>query len=457
MTRPRRGDAALLDGWGVAATAAGNALEFYDFIAYGTFAVYIGRAFFPSGSPLTSLLLSLATFGVGFLTRPLGGLWIGAYADRAGRRPALTLTIALMAAGTLALVLTPSYSTIGPAAPVILVLARLAQGFALGGEVGPATAVLLECAPLGRRGEFVSWQGITQGGAVFAAGLVGFGLAQALSAEQLAAWGWRLPFALGLLIVPIGLYIRRRLPETLEATGVHGSAAVLRNLWKDHGTTLVLAVLIIMSLTISTYVNNYMTTYALTTLRMSASQAMVASVGNGASMMIAALVSGRLCDRYGRKFVMIIPRIALLAAVYPAFLLLLHRTTPMMLVLVTVFLQLIGGLSGTAALTALAEAFPNRTRSSALAVTYAIAVAVFGGTAQFIVTWLLSVTGDRAAPAYYVMVTSGISLWAMFRLTRTRPGRSSEPTHPHQMALDRRQSGTVQQAEQTAEPSVADQ
>lgn len=456
MTRARGGDAAVLDGWGVAATAAGNALEFYDFIAYGTFAVYIGRAFFPSGNPLTSLLLSLATFGVGFLTRPLGGLWIGAYADRAGRRPALTLTIALMALGTLALVLTPSYSTIGPAAPVILVLARLAQGFALGGEVGPATAVLLECAPLGRRGAFVSWQGITQGVAVLAAGLVGFGLAQTLSAEQLAAWGWRLPFALGLLIVPIGLYMRRRLPETLEATGVDGSAAVLRTLWAHHGTTLVLAVLIIMSLTISTYVNTYMTTYALTTLRMSASQAMVASVGNGASMMIAALVSGRLCDRYGRKLVMIIPRVALLAVVYPAFLLLLHRTTPLMLVLVTVCLQLIGGLSGTAALTAIAEAFPNQTRSSALAVTYALAVAVFGGTAQFIVTWLLGLTGDRAAPAYYVMATSVISLWAMFRLMQRGRGSSAEPAHPHQMALARRQLGTVQQPEQAAEPRVAD-
>lgn len=203
----------MLNRWTVAATVAGNALEFYDFLTYSTFAVYIGHAFFPVGSALASLLLTLATFGVGFLTRPLGGILIGAYADRAGRRPALMLTIALMTLGTLGLALTPSYARIGMLAPVILIVARLVQGLALGGEVGPSTAVLLECAPLGRRGLYVSWQNASQGLAICAAGIAGFVLSSALDKEQMAAWGWRVPFLLGLTIVPFGLYIRRRLPR----------------------------------------------------------------------------------------------------------------------------------------------------------------------------------------------------------------------------------------------------
>src|SRR5665213_1106991 len=207
----------VLNRWAVAAFVAGNALEFYDFLLYATFAVYIGHAFFPSGNALVSLLLSLATFGIGFLTRPLGGLLIGAYADRVGRRPALMLTIILMTLGTLGLVLTPTYASIGLCAPVILIVARLVQGLALGGEVGPSTAMLLECAPAGRRGFFVSWQNASQGMAILAAGLAGFAVSVILDQEQLASWGWRIPFALGLIIVPVGIYIRRSLPETLAA------------------------------------------------------------------------------------------------------------------------------------------------------------------------------------------------------------------------------------------------
>jgi MFS family permease len=414
---PDRVGAVGLTGWSVAATVAGNALEFYDFIAYSTFAVYIGRAFFPSGNGVTNLLLTLATFGVGFLTRPLGAVWIGAYADRAGRRPAMTLTIGLMAIGTLALVVTPTYASIGMAAPIILVAARLVQGLALGGEVGPATAVLLECAPLARRGAFVSWQGISQGAAVLSAGIVGFALSQLLGGETMADWGWRLPFAFGLCIIPFGLYIRRRLPETLEVRGTRGSGAVLRMLWETQRRTVVLAVLAIMALTISTYATNYMTTYALTALGMPASKAIFATIANGAAMMVAALCSGRLCDRFGRRWTMILPRVVLMLVVYPAFELLLGVKTPTVLVAVTMGLTLIGGLSGTAALTALTEALPNESRSSGMAVAYASAVTVFGGTAQFIIAWLIDVTGDRAAPAYYIMGTTATSVWAMFNLS----------------------------------------
>jgi MFS family permease len=420
---------ALLDRWAVAATVAGNALEFYDFLTYSTFAVYIGHAFFPSGNAFASLLLTLATFGVGFFTRPLGGLLIGAYADRAGRRPAMMLTISLMAIGTLGLVLTPSYSAIGLSAPAILIVARLIQGLALGGEVGPSTALLLECAPFARRGLYVSWQNASQGVAILAAGLVGVTLSTILNKEQLTAWGWRIPFALGLVIVPVGIYIRRRLPETLEAPGSRGSAAVLGLLWRQHRKPLVLAVLIIMCMTVSTYVTGYMTTYALTTLGMPASKAMLATIANGAVMAAGAVWGGRLCDRFGRRPMMILPRIALVVAVYPAFLLLLSFTTTSVLMLVTASLTLLGILSAAAALTALTEAFPNEVRSSGLAIAYAVAVSVFGGTTQFIIAWLIGTTGDRTSPAYYVILTSVISVWAMFKL----PG----PATPERLSTDR--------------------
>lgn len=408
-----------LDRWGVAATVLGNALEFYDFLAYAAFSVYIGRAFFPGGSALTSLLLSLATFGVGFFTRPLGAVLIGAYADRAGRRPALMITIALMTVGTLGLVLTPSYASIGVAAPVILVVARLVQGFALGGEIGPSTAVLLESAPAGRRGLFISWQGASQGLAILASGVVGLLLATTLSKQQLGDWGWRVPFALGLLIVPVGFLIRSRLPETQTARGARSGPEVLRLLARDHRASLGLAVMIIMSLTVSTYVTNYMTTYALTVLHMPAASAMWGTLVNGATLALGMLIGGRLSDRFGRKPVMIVPRVALILVIYPAFLFLVRHPTLASLALVTGALTLIGALGSAAALAALTEVFPTAVRASGLAISYAVAVSVFGGTTQFAIAWFIAVSGDPLAPAYYVMVTSTISLWAMVRLQET--------------------------------------
>ncbi|HEX7645020.1 MAG TPA: MFS transporter [Burkholderiaceae bacterium] len=403
----------------IAATVAGNALEFYDFLTYSTFSVYIGKTFFPSKDAFTSLLLSLATFGVGFFTRPLGGIVIGAYADRAGRKPAMMLTIAMITLGTLGLAATPSYASIGIAAPVILVASRLLQGFALGGEVGPATAVLLECAPKGKRGAVVGWQIASQGVAVFTGGAVGGILAAVLEKEQLAQWGWRLPFLLGLSIVPLGIYLRRRLPETLEQPGSHGGFAILAEVLRHYTRPLILGILVIMCLTITTYIGNYMTTYALTTLKMPPSQAMLATLTQGLCTMTAALLGGRLSDRFGRKVVMIAPRIVLMLAIYPAFLFLVSVHTPMALVGVAAFNALLSAFSGGASIVALTEMFPNRVRSSGVAIVYAIAVSIFGGSTQFVIAWLIGVTGDPLSPAYYAVLTSAIGLLAMFALPKT--------------------------------------
>lgn len=411
---------APLGRMGVAATAAGNALEFYDFVTYSFFAVYIGHAFFPAGNDFASLLLSLATFGIGFFTRPLGGILIGAFADHAGRRPALMLTIGLMTAGTAAVALTPSYQTIGIAAPLILVAGRLLQGLALGGEVGPATAVLLEAAPPGRRAAYTAWQGGSQGVSIFLAGVAGLAVSSLLTREQLADWGWRIPFALGLLILPVGLYIRRRLPETLLAPHSRPGTEVLRVLLRDHWRPVALMTLVVASMTIGTYVGAYLTTYALTTLGLPAQVAMLAPLVQGVVGVGLAVWAGHLPDRYGRRRVMFVSRLVSMLAILPCFMLLVNVRSAVVFIFVNAVLQLLSGPATLAAQTTMCEIFPNAVRSAGMSVAYAVVVTLFGGTTQFVIAWLIKATGDPLAPAYYWIAFCVVSLVAIVRLPETR-------------------------------------
>jgi MFS family permease len=213
---------------GVFAAVLGNGFEFFDFTVYATFLGMIGQAFFPSDNVLVSDLASAATFGVGFVARPLGGALIGAYGDRAGRKPAMTLSIGLMAIGSGIIAFTPGYQTIGVLAPILLIIARLFQGFAVGGEVGPATMFLLEAAPRDRRMLFASWQLASQNLSSLLGGSIGLLLALALSQSSLNSWGWRVPFAFGVLIAPVGIYIRKQLVETSKSRRANARAARLR-------------------------------------------------------------------------------------------------------------------------------------------------------------------------------------------------------------------------------------
>ncbi|RAI59526.1 MFS transporter [Roseicella frigidaeris] len=408
---------------GVAAAVIGNALEFYDFTTYAFFAVMIGRTFFPAGDPWVTLLLSVATFGVGFITRPIGGIVIGAYADRAGRKPAMLLTIGLMAVGMLLLALTPGFATIGYAAPALIVLGRLIQGFALGGEVGPSTAYLLESAPPGRRGLYASWQIASQGATTLCAGLIGVLLSLVLSAEQMQGWGWRIPFLLGLLIVPVGLYIRRALPETAGEAGPHAAeasaAAVLRRLAGSHGQALLLTVPLLLAATVSNFIGSYMTTYAITTLHLPASLSIAATVVVGLGVLVFAPVGGWLSDRVGRRAVMILPRLALTLIAYPAYLLMVQAPGAATLLGVTALTTALAAISGAASLVAIPEMLPRAVRSAGLSISYAFTVTVFGGTTQLVVTWLIGVTGDPLSPAYYMIAASVISLLAMVAMPET--------------------------------------
>src|SRR3984893_10884198 len=313
----------------IAAVVVGNALEFYDFLTYAYFAVYIGRAFFPSNDPSASLLASLGAFGVGFITRPVGSLVIGRMGDRLGRKPAMILSFSLMGVAITGLALTPPHSMIGVAAPVLVIFFRMLQGFAIGGEVGRATAFLLEAAPTERRGFYTAFQLWSQYLSILISGLVGLGLANTLSEQQLQDFGWRIAFLVGVAIVPVGLLVRRSLPETFHAPDrSKREPTTLR----PHLSVAVLGVMLLASGTIGIYIASYMTTYAIATLHMPSNVAFAATVVVGLCGVAFVLVSGALSDRIGRKPMMLVPGVLLLVSILPAFYVIAHyRTTATLL------------------------------------------------------------------------------------------------------------------------------
>src|SRR6201992_2883853 len=277
-------------------------LEFYDFITYSFFAIQIGHTFFPAHTEFGSLMLSLATFGAGFVTRPLGGIVIGSYSDRAGRRPAMILSFAMMGCAIITLALTPSYASIGIAAPIIVIIARMVQGFSLGGEVGPTTAYLMESAAPGRRALAVSWQPASQQIAATAGALVGTVLARVMTEADLTSYGWRIAFLLGAACLPFGLYLRATLPETvdLSESALQEIKGTRFRIIRDNWRVILLGLFILASGTISTYVTQYMTTYAENTLHVATNLAFVTSVVANGLGIAGALLGGWLADRAGR-------------------------------------------------------------------------------------------------------------------------------------------------------------
>jgi MFS transporter, MHS family, citrate/tricarballylate:H+ symporter len=377
---------------------AGNALEFYDFVTYAFFATQIGRTLFP-GDRSSTLLLSLATFGVGFLTRPLGGLIIGRMADRRGRKPAMILSFGMMGVAMTGLALTPSYAAIGMAAPVLAILFRLLQGFALGGEVGPNIAYLMEAAPPNRRGLFISLNFASADFAVLVAGLVGFGLSSLLSADQLEGWGWRAAFLLGAAIVPLGLRLRRTLVETLPAIPTEEGEAHRQRTLMIAGAGL----LIIAGATISNYTLDYLTTYAQSTLRMAVPAAFAATIVLGSIGVAGDLASGMLADRFGPKRVLVVPWLLLIGAILPVFRFLNETRTAGALLASTAVLTVFHILGSSPATLLFVQALPVRVRAGATGLVYALAIAIFGGTTQLFETLLIRWTGNPVAPGWYMM------------------------------------------------------
>jgi MHS family citrate/tricarballylate:H+ symporter-like MFS transporter len=411
------------------AATIGNMLEFYDFITYSFFAIQIGHTFFPSHSSFASLTLSLAAFGAGFVTRPIGGLVIGAFSDRAGRRPAMILSFAMMGGAIVVLALTPSYAAIGIAAPMVAILARMVQGFSLGGEVGPTTAYLMEAAAVHRRGLAVAWQPASQQIAATAGALVGLVLSEAMSGAAFNAYGFRIAFLIGATTLPVGLWLRSSLPETLHVTeagpaSIPASGNRLR-LASANARLLILGLFILASGTIITYVTNYMTTYAEDTLHVAAELAFATTVVSNGVGIAAALYGGWLADRAGRWPIMVWPQLAALLLTYPVFLWIVEARSAWALLGGLGILSLVGSVPYSAFYVALAEGLPKSIRGRAFATVYAVAIAGFGGTAQLVVTWLIHLTGNAMAPAWYMLFATAVGLAAMTMMRETAPLKTS--------------------------------
>jgi MFS family permease len=407
----------------VMAVFVGNGLEFYDFLTFSYFAVYISKTFFPSGNPTAALLATLATFGAGFLTRPVGAFVIGRMGDRIGRKPAMVFSFTLMGVAIVGLALTPSYATIGGVAPYIVLFFRLLQGFALGGEVGPTTAFMAEAAPPEKRGLYLSMQYATQDGAVLTAGLVGTFLASHLSADQLTAWGWRAAMLLGATAVPFGLLLRRTLPETFsQATAPAAEVAQAESAGtRPYLRIIILGLMMLTAGTIGSYTLNYMTTFALDTLHLAPTIAFTLIIVNGATSIVFEATSGWLSDKVGRKPVMIIPEIFLLLSIFPCFWVITHTKSVQTIYVAEIVMAMFAALASTPVIVTITETFPKHIRSGAVALIYAFAISIFGGSTQFVIKLLIARTGNPLAPAYYWTAAGAVGLTAMCLVKESAP------------------------------------
>jgi MFS transporter, MHS family, proline/betaine transporter len=396
----------------VGAASIGNALEWFDLLIYGYLAVTISRLFFPSNDEAVSLLLALGTFGVSYLIRPLGALVLGAYADRAGRKASLLVSIQLMMVGTLLMAIMPTYGSIGLLAPACVLIARLMQGFSVGGEFGSATSFLIEHGP-DRKGFFASFQWAGQGLAAVLASAFGIVLTTVLTQGQLDSWGWRTPYLFGLLIGPIGFYIRRHLNETPEFIAAPVSPAPLRELLTQQLGRVLLAIGIAVVSNSSNYLILYMPTYAVTQLKLPPSRGFIATLLGGLILTFGSPVIGHWSDKVGRTWIMIAAALLFLVTAYPAFVLLTAIPTVLVLVFIVCWLSLLKTSYSGVLPSLMAELFPTRTRGTGVALSYNISVPIFGGFAPFFATLLIQLTGDRHAPSFYLMLTALISLAAL--------------------------------------------
>lgn len=402
----------------IIATVLGNGLEWFDFTVYSFFAVIIARLYFPVDDELGSMLLAVATFGVGFVMRPVGGLVLGVYADKAGRKAALSLTILLMAVGTAIIGLAPTYEQAGLFAPLLIVFARLLQGFSAGGEMGGATAFLTEHAPAQQRAYYSSWIQSSIGFAVLLGAACGTLVTSLLDEQALHSWGWRVPFLLGLLIGPVGYFIRRHVDETpafAELQAQPAEHSPLREVFSRFPRETFASFSLVILWTVCTYVLLfYMPTYSVRTLGQPQATGLAAGMLGGATIMCCAPLVGRLADRWGRRVFLSSSALAILLLSWPLFAWINHSPGLLsLLAFQALFGVLIAAYTGPI-LAVFAELFPTRVLSTGLSVAYNASVTLFGGFAPFFITWLIARTGSDMAPAFYVMAAAAISLAGTF-------------------------------------------
>ena len=402
----------------IAAVSIGNALEWYDISSYGYFAVYVAKAFFPNSDPTVSLLLTFGTFGLAFLIRPIGGVLLGAYADRHGRKASLMVSIVLMTFGTLAIAIMPGYATIGVLAPIAVLIARLVQGFSAGGEFGSSTAFLVEHLP-DRRGFIASWQFASQGFGQVLSSVFGVGLTSWLTSAEMDSWGWRIPFLFGILVGPVGIYIRNHLDDATAPPAAKQNP--MREVFLHQKFRVLLG---IGALAVSTAVNYLiitMPTYVVKTLNLPAVVGFEATLAGALAVTLLTPVAGIISDRVGRTTHMIAINLLLLASIVPAFLLLTKNPTPAVIILAVLWLATLKSLYFGPLAALMSELLPAATRATGLGLGYNIGVTLFGGMGPVIVTWLgtIAFIGDLS-PAYYLTFVGLLSLSALLTIRRTK-------------------------------------
>lgn len=410
----------------IAQVAAGNFLEMYDFMVFGYYAKAIAGAFFPNRSGFVSLMLALTTYGAGFLMRPVGAIVLGGFIDRHGRRAGLLLSLSLMAAGTLSLALTPGYATIGVAAPVIVLIGRLVQGFSAGAELGGVSVYLAEIAPQGRKGFYVAWQSASQQVAVVAAAVIGVVLSRTLGEGAMSAYGWRLPLLFGCLLAPALLVLRRSLAETeaFSSASRHPPlAAVLEALWAARAVV-ALGVMLVATTTVAFYlITAYTPTYGSAVLKLPSLDAFAVTCAVGLTNLAVLPIAGALSDRIGRAPVLIACTALMIASAYPAMRWLAAAPSFARLLAVELWLALLYASYNGAMVAFLTEIVPAQIRASSFSLAYSMATAVFGGFTPAIGQGLIEATRDRAAPGLWLSAAAVLGLAAsLIARPRERPG-----------------------------------
>jgi MFS family permease len=403
--------------------AAANFLEMYDFMIFGYYAAAIGRTFFPKGSEFASLMAALATFGVGFLMRPLGALILGAYVDRHGRRKGLILTLGLMATGTISVACVPGYAVIGIVAPLLVVAGRLLQGFSAGVALGGVSVYLSEIATPGHKGFYVAWQSASQQCAVVFAALLGVALNSTLTTAQMDAWGWRVPLLVGCCIIPVLFWLTRSLAETEEflARQRHPSLGeVLRSVATNWRLVLVGTMLVTMTTVTFYMITAYTPTFGSAALHLAGRDNLIVTLCVGISNFIWLPVMGALSDRVGRRPLLAGATLLALATAYPMLSWLAGAPSFSRLLAVELWLSFLFGSYNGAMTVYLTEIMPARVKASGFSLAYSLATAIFGGFTPAICTYLIQATGNRAMPGLWLSLAAILSLMAATLVPRSR-------------------------------------
>lgn len=396
--------------------ASGNFLEMFDFMVFGYYATYISKAFFPTGSEFASLLLTLMTFGAGFLMRPVGALVLGAYVDRHGRRKGLLLTLGLMAVGTLAIAVTPTYAQIGLAAPLIILAGRLVQGLSAGVEVGGVSVYLNEIAPPHRKGFFTAWQSASQQAAVVFAALIGLLVSSSLSPETMQDWGWRVPFVIGCAMIPFLFLIRRHVEETdafLNRKEHPQIGQIMRMIGSNWGLVLQGTLMAVMTTVFFYMVTAYTPTYGSKVLKLDPGESLFITACVGITNFVLLPVMGALSDRIGRRPLLIGATALAAVMTYPLMLWLVASPSFGGLLTAELLMAAVYATYNGAFIVYLTEVIPAHVRTVGFSLAYSMATAIFGGFTPAICTALIEATGDKAIPGAWCAAAALLSLLAL--------------------------------------------